>query len=373
VDGTSVTALVADILFTPDRVGREAIAACEPSALSDAAEREQVLPLVLREAQRLGLDRHVHALQERVRRWTLHETLEREAVRAVLDAVSGTPLLFFKGASLAYATYESPADRMRVDWDILVRDEDEAVADGALRATGFQRDLKTPRGIRTRQQSYRRAAGAGECTIDLHTGVLNAPALARRITFEQLFPRSVPLPSLHPSARGTADIDSLLIACLHRLSHHSDEERLIWDYDITLLADRIERAPAQLDALLARAKAWRVGPLIALEVVRAGTRTRRDVSPLRAGWIDTLASQPSDVMDFARARRSRGDDFLIDWRSLGWKDRLSLVRETLLPDARFVRESSGSALPLPLLYVRRAFRGAAAWLSRPGRSQDPRA
>ena len=366
MDGTSVTGLVADLLFNTGAVTRDAIAACDPEVFAETAEREQVVPLLVAPVQRFGVEPHLAALQARARRWTLHEALERDVIRALLDGAEGVRTLFFKGASLAYATYDAPADRMRVDWDILIDAADERAVDRALRAAGFEKDLKTPRGLRNRQQSYRRRAGAGECTVDLHTGILNAPSLASRIRFDQLAARSVPLPLLHPLARGIDEADALAIACLHRLTHHSEEERLIWDYDITRLAERVEGDAVLLAALIDRAREWQVGPLVAIEVVRARTRTGMDMPARRAAWVETLVLQPCDVMEFARPGRSRSDDFLIHWRRLGWKDRVSLVREALLPDPQFVRESTGSSLPLPLLYARRAVRGAAAWFRRPG-------
>jgi hypothetical protein len=361
VDGASAADLASDLLFHPDRVTRERFATVEAHALAAEAERQQVLPLLLAAVRQRGWEAGV--LQHRARVWTLHEALERDAVRGVLDELhrAGVRSLFFKGAALAFGVYGDPRDRMRADWDLLVAGEDFAVTGGVLRARGFVKDLKTPRGIRNRQQTYRRAVSSGECAIDLHSGVVNAPALADRIRFEDLFARSIPLTGLHGDARGTDDIDSLVVACLHRVAHHSGELRLIWDHDIRLLADRVDSAGA--GALLARAAEWRVGPLVAAEIARV-------MQPAPA-WIEALAAQPSDVIDLGRPNRSRGDDFLIDWRALGWRGRAALLRETLLPAAAYMRESSGSSLPLPVLYVRRAVRGVGAWLRRPRRTNRP--
>lgn len=362
MDGASVTALLAGLLFHPNRLDRAACARVDPRALAAAAEREQVLPLVLRAMQRDGWDHDPRlgaqcgAVRAAVRHWALHEALERAAVIDLLDRAAAIRGIFFKGAALAFTTYAAPQDRMRVDWDLLIAEADVDRMESALAASGFVKDVKVPRGLRNRQASYRRAHGAGECAIDLHTGVVNAPALAERIRFDDLFERSVPIPSLQASARAMGAVDALVLACLHRLSHHSGEHRLIWDYDIHLLAAAVDPG-----ALEARAAAWRVGPLVAAEVARVAHRASSPVP----GWVGALASQPSDVAHFTRPNRSRGDDFLIDWGGLGWRGRATLVRETLLPDPAFVRASSHSSLPLPFLYIRRAARGLLAWIRRP--------
>ena len=360
MDGPSVTVLLADLLFNPEQITPERCASVDAQALAASAEHHQVLPLVLAAMRRRGCD--ADAMHSRVRAWTLHEALERAAVAEVLDRAAGIRTLFFKGAALAFSLYGDPRERMRVDWDLLVEENGFDALERALLACGFQKDLKTPRGLRNRQQSYRRAVSTGECAIDVHTGVFNAPALADRIRFEDLFARSVALPSLHPAARGAGHADALILACLHRLAHHSDEERLIWDYDIRLLVARADAA-----TVLARAGEWRVGPLVAAEITRVWSRVPAAVP----AWVASLAAQPSDVLSLARVNRSRGDDFFIDWQALGWRGRAALVRETLFPDPAYMRLSAASPLPLPVLYLRRMARGAAAWIRRPRGTDRP--
>ena len=372
----SVTALLSALVFQPLKIDPGALAAHDPPALANAAGVEQVVPLALHGLQRMeaaGRDvpaAQLEAMRHAARRWTLYEALQRRAVADVLDRAAGVPLLFFKGAALAYAAYESPADRMRLDWDLLVEPLRARDAERALLAAGFRKDLKKPGRVRVRQHSYRRDTGDGECTIDLHTGVFNAPALADRIAFADLHAASVALPVLHPAARGTGGADALVLACLHRLAHHPGDDRLVWDCDIRLLTGRLEGG---LIEVIRRARGWDAGPLVAHEVARVAARAGDTLPDDTRRAVDTLAAQPSRLAAFIREDRSRGDDFLLDWRALGWRDRAALARETFLPDAGFVRASSPSRLPLPLLYVRRIAAGAAAWLRRPGRPDRDRA
>lgn len=360
--------VLASLIADSSQVGASPLAGIDPPVLVAAAEHEQIVMQALRALEQVaarpdgGVVRaHVDAMRGAARRWTLYEELQRKAVHGLFDDLPGVRVLAFKGAALAYGMYTAPADRMRMDWDLLVEPARAATVERVLLARGFTKDLKTPPGIRMRQQAYRLPIGDGECTIDLHTGVFNAPALASRIGFDSLYAQSVPLPSLHREARGTGAVDSLILACLHRLVHHAGETRLVWDVDIRLL---VRALAERMDDVAARAREWKVGPLVASEI-------RRAAGPV-AG-IDALAAQDSDVGGFAAGARSRADDFLLDWRALGWRDRAALARETFLPDAAFVKSTAGSRLPAPLLYARRLLRGAAAWLRRPRPPAPPRA
>lgn len=348
------------LILDASRIGADALRAIEPAALAAAAEHEQVVMQALRALEDVSareggeaVRAYVEAMRDAARRWTLYEALQRRAVRGVFDDLPDVRVLAFKGAALAFCAYADPADRMRMDWDLLVEPAAAAAVERVLIDRGFVKDLKTPSGIRMRQQAYRLPIGDGECAIDLHTGVFNAPALATRIGFDALWAHAVPLPSLHRAARGTGAVDALILACLHRLVHHPGERRLVWDLDIRLLARQLAE---RMDDVAARARAWQVGPLVAGEMQRAA-------GPV-AG-LEALAAQACDVTGFAADARSRADDFLLDWRALDWRGRAVLARETFLPDAAFVKSSAGSRLPAPLLYARRLFRGAAAWLRRP--------
>ena len=357
----SVGSLLSSLVFHPDRVTGAAVAALDPAALVSAAEQEQVVPQALRGLPPVA-GRHRELMHESARCWTMYEALQRRAVCDALDRMNGIPALFFKGASLAYGLYAAPSDRMRMDWDLLVSRTHFASAEQALRDAGFVADVMPAAGIRFRQQTYSRAVGEGGCVVDLHHGVVNVPALADRISFENLLERSIPLPELHASARGISDVDALVLAGVHRLMHHAGEVRLIWDHDIRTLAARLEH---RMDAVERLADAWGAGPLLAVEMVRAFRETGDD-PPLRVrAAIEALASQSSDLRAFTAGSRSRSDDFAANWRAQGWRGRLSLARETLFPSASFVRAASGSSLPLPLLYLRRIVLGARAWFRRP--------
>ena len=359
--GRAPTAVLETLLGHPGRLDPGALSALTVQALVDAAVSHQVVPLA---AQALRVSApgtpHAGAMHAAAAAWALREAGEREAIARFLDAAEGVPLLFFKGASTAYGAYASPSLRMKEDWDVLAAPGAHAAAARALVAAGFAADAASKPGrVRMRQQSFRRDVPGSECIVDLHMRPLNPPALADRIAFGELARRSVPLPALHPSARGLADAAALVLACVHRLAHHSGEPRLAWDYDVLLLA---RRATAETIAEVETCAAgWRAEAFVCAEVRRVFARFGEPIPAPLAGALARLDMAPPADPAFLRGDRSRAREFALDWRVLGWRDRAALVRETLLPDTAFMRASTGSRLPLPLLYVTRIARGVRAW------------
>ena len=353
--------LLAVLLIDPARLDGQAIGAGDAAALVREAERQHVVPLAARALDAIDATAPAAvAMHAAAAAWALRERAEREAIGAFLDAATGVPLLFFKGASTAHTLYAAPWMRMREDWDVLVAPGSDAAARAALAAAGFAADRATKPGrIRMRQQSFRRDVPGSECIVDLHVRALNPPSLADRIPYADLERCSVPLATLHPAARGLDDAAALVVACAHRLAHHSGEPRLSWDYDVLLLSRRMDGEGARRAAALA--ERWGAGAFVAAEIDRVAARFGE---PSNAELVRTFDRAPAATRGYLRPNRSRAREFALDWRALGWRDRMGLLRETLLPDASFVRAATGSRLPLPLLYVARAARGAAGWFRR---------
>ena len=89
--------------------------------------------------------------------------------------------------------------------------------------------------------------------VDLHWRSSNSPALARLMDYEEMQARAVPVPSLGPAAFAPCPVHALLFACIHRAGHeHAPmyvdgvavpvKDRLIWLYDIHLLASKMQGA-----------------------------------------------------------------------------------------------------------------------------------
>lgn len=352
---------LAVLLTHPERLDARTLGAIDAGALVREAEQQHVVPLAAQALDAIDASTPAAtAMHAAAAAWALRERGERDAVGAFLSAAAGVPMLFFKGASTAHTLYTAPWMRMREDWDVLVAPGSEAAARGALAAAGFAADRATKPGrIRMRQQAFRRDVPGSECIVDLHVRALNPPSLAERIPYADLERCSVPLAALHPGARGLADEAALVVASAHRLAHHSGEPRLSWDYDVLLLSRRVEGEGAARVAELA--DRWGARAFVAAELRRVAARFDEPPNGELARMIDEA---PDVAHGYLRPNRSRAREFALDWRALGWRGRMALIRETLLPDPSFVRATAGSRLPLPLLYAARIARGAAGWFRR---------
>jgi len=342
----------------------------DPHALLDASETHQVVPLVAQALHAIDPDapasRTLHAAAAA---WALREQSERAAMAALLDAAHDVQLIVFKGAATAYGLYPHPWLRMREDWDVIVAPGDGDRMRAALDVAGFVPDAATkPGAIRMRQRSYRREVPGSQCIVDLHDRVLNPVALSEAITYETLARETVPLPSLHASARGPDDAAALVLAATHRLAHHSGEPRLAWDCDVLLLLRRLgSGAGRSVDRAAELARTWGVSALVEAEVRRilarfgepAGPHVRHLLDSLGDSGATTVAARP-----FLRERRSRAREFALDWRALGWRARLALMRETLVPDPAFIDASRPSRAPMPARYLWRILRGMIGWFRR---------
>ena len=337
-----------------------------------AATSHGVLPLLaphLHQAKTLGQwpasirERLVEAARNEV----IVESLRRREVRRlhVALAAAGVRPLLMKGTALAYLCYPHRL-RPRGDTDLLVRRTDVTWATRALHTLGYRRALQTPGELVMPQMQFVKQERPGITHVcDLHLKIANPQLFAQTLSYDELSARAVDVPGLGAGARALGPVDALLLACIHRVAHHNDCEKLLWIYDIHLLANGMDRAT--LGHVAARAAEKRIKAVC-----------RRGLS-LAHRWFHTEV--PDDVMQalasvdaaepsaaYLGGRLRPMDVVWSDLKAMGrWRDRWQLVREHLFPPGGYMRERYGvsSSLLLPALYLHRGARGACAWLRRP--------
>jgi Uncharacterised nucleotidyltransferase len=333
-----------------------------------AAKREGVLPLLADAAESAGWDTEFRA---RVRASVLGEAAlaiiaERE-LRTVLDALAEDNIvpLLFKGAHLAFTVYPSPDRRPRVDTDLLIKESDRDAAKQCLRRIGYLPAMRVTGDVAFGQCQYWRVDRSGAAhTIDLHWRVANPKAFGGRVTYDELRRTAVAIPQLGRNAFAPSTIYALLIACLHRTAHHADAPRLIWLYDIHLLASRLSER--EWLSLVEIATDRGIAPVVAagLEHALEALPTpvpREVVDRLRSRTVETDA----DVLAFLDGSPPQIRIALSDLRRThGWRARARFVREHLFPPASYVQEryQSHSQAMLPLLYAHRIASGGVKWL-----------
>lgn len=282
-------------------------------------------------------------------------------LKKVVDAAAarGVVPLFIKGAALSDSVYPAAELRPRVDTDLVVtRGEVEALV-AALKDLEYLVELAPD--VAPANQVIVRGRDPHD-VLDVHWGISNARQFARLFDVDAL------------RARGTINIrglsvpslvDSLLIACVHRVAHHYGSERLIWLCDIVLLWEALSADERQL--FWNRAAEGKIVTVCADGVTRAFHWFRRDaVAPDARAWLGADAGRGERSARSLNPRRLRLAQLASDVRaSEGMREKIRFLRRLAFPDPTQIRlRFPNSPAPLPLLYMRRGFRAVRKLFSR---------
>lgn len=298
----------------------------------------------------------------------IFEPFRREEVARVLDALAaaGVKALVFKGTALAYTCYPEPWLRPRLDTDLLIRRGDVEPACRVFEQLGCTRTLRTAGEHVTHQLTYVSAQHGLHIAFDVHWKLSDPQAFADLFSFEELEREARPVPALARAAKTFGDEHALLVACTHRVAHHYDHDILIFLYDIDLLARRLSPSGWDRVSAMATAKRIRQVTLRGLDLASSllGTPVPNEVRATLADLGSWAGSPGGEASGAYLATGLRKVDILrADLRELGWRGRVRLIREHLLPAPAFVLRSYGQPWPglLPFLYLIRIIRGANAW------------
>lgn len=319
-----------------------------------------VAPLAYRTARvpELRQDAIRAAALEPLRAGDLAEVLEALAKRDV-------EALVLKGGALAYEIYASPDLRPRGDCDLLIAETSIDVAREVLSAMGFVETV-TSGDEQLRQASFTRAGAMGiRHVYDVHWAVTNTPVFASALRFDEVRARSVVVPRLGPHARTLSPADALLLACIHRVAHHHDSDRLIWLADIALLRDRMTAEEHR--AFWRQAADGRVVGVCSSSIALADEWMSRPSHDLAEQWLSAAEiDREESSRTFLDRDITRGGVLLADFRPLSWRARGERLWQLVFPPATFMLASfrTRSRILLPWLYMYRALRGIARLFKR---------
>jgi len=284
----------------------------------------------------------------------------------VLDALagSGVKALVFKGTALAYTCYAEPTLRPRLDTDLLIRPDDVDAAARVFERLGCTRTLRTEGQLVTHQFTYVSAQHGLNIAFDVHWKLSDPQAFADLFSFDELEREARHAPALARAAQVLCDEHALLVACTHRVAHHYDHDILLFLCDIHLLARRLGPSGWARVSAMATAKRIRQVTLrgLTLAATLLGTPVPDGVRAVLAGFGGCVSSEePSSA--YLETGLRRVDILRADLRALGWRNRLKLLREHLLPAPAYVLRSYGQTRRelLPFLYLIRIARGASGW------------
>jgi Uncharacterised nucleotidyltransferase len=301
---------------------------------------------------------HAPQLREDAIRAAALEHARCEDLREVLAALHarGIDVLITKGSALAYDLYPQPELRPRGDTDLFIAPDDLDSLREAMRAIGAEERTGSGDEHGLRQALFKR----GPHAYDVHWAVANSALFADVIRFGEARSRARALPALSEHARGLSHVDALLLACIHRVAHHHDTERLIWLYDIALLRERMTREEHALFWQLAAERG--VVGVCMRSIALADEWCNR--AP-RFEAHDFLSERQLRAGEPSRAYLDRemtyGRMMLSDLGALPWRLRMRRLWQLAVPPRAFMRERfpRRGRLALPWLYVYRGARGLA--------------
>ncbi len=305
-------------------------------------------------------------IRQQATEWTMWELRHQDLVMQLLERLAGRDIeaLLFKGTALAYDLYSRPVLRSRGDTDLLVEASERVRVEEVLESLGFVRDPGLRGSLLSYQASYTFVEQNGSIhSVDLHWRVNDSPVLAELFTYEDLHARAEPLPQLSPHALKICSVDGLLLACLHRSKHkqtpyfvdgvaHYSGDRLIWLYDLHLLAQSLTQDQWAEFLALASQKGLRALCLEGLLIARSRYGTELDDECIEALSCGSAPEPMADYMEASPFRRLWLDVCAID-SSL---DKLGFLREKILPPTDHIRNlyPDAESAWLPRLYLRRA-------------------
>ena len=306
------------------------------------------------------------ALLQRRRDAAATEIVRERELAKLVGALNeaGIAALLLKGAGLAYTVYPQPWLRPRLDTDLLVADGDRTRAIAALQTLGYQPSTHFGGELVSYQAQFRTSDRLGLLhRVDLHWKIANPQVFADTFSFDELERQAVRIPRLGSGARTLSPGHSLVLACVHRVAHHANSDRLLWLYDIVVILNAMTINELERAGGIAEAK--NLQPIVAAGVGRAldlmGSRAERP-------GLDRLLRAPSQrdlaTVEFLSTRRTKLDDLRSDLRALpGWPAKFRLIREHLFPPRAYIRQAYGVSHPvlLPFAYAVRAVSGASKW------------
>jgi hypothetical protein len=302
----------------------------------------------------MGQDDRVTILADAVRVRELVAVL-----RACEDA--GAKPVVFKGAALAHTHYAESWRRPRYDADLLIAPDSRERVFDILRRFGYERRSFTSGDLVMFQAPFERVDRLGiDHALDIHWRIANPHVVSHVLTHEELVERSASVPVMDYPMRVPSPVDSLLLACIHRVAHHPGFEKPVWIEDIHLLASRFTHSEWQ--AFVVRATHGSVRAICTDGLTRARERFQT-VVPLEVLTALSNGDRESSSI-FLQEELRPVDRLKADVRALGPLAAARLVREHLFPPAEYMRAAYGvrHRAWLPAYYVARVLSGMSKWL-----------
>ncbi len=316
-----------------------------------AAREEGVLPLVRHSFSRAGWPESMpQVVRQKLRRGSLavvaaNNVYYRELARilAAIAEVGNTEVAVLKGAALASTLYADPGLRPMGDLDLLLRPEGLASALSTLRDLGYGPifpEIGKGWNESVGHAVTFRGGPYGRVLVDLHSRLVAGEADWRSPPLTWIWDRMEhwKKPSPLAGACGLSRTAQLLYLAAHLvLQHGAAEARLIWYYDLHLLAQAADRI--DWDELLRRAHElrWAAAVRVALEGCRRQLGTpfpERLLEELDRRVEPSARRVVATMMDPVQTRATQ---LWNQTRCLTWPARLRLLARHVFPSPAYLR------------------------------------
>lgn len=219
---------------------------------------------------------------------------QREGIRALL----------LKGPAWGYSIYPHPSTRPSGDIDILVLPEMFQEGRRVLEALGYKcwrKRFEVAHRFDCEEVFVKKDATAIAFPIELHWDIHKYFGTDRRNDIEGLFNRSECIQVCDTPVDILSPVDALIHAALHLALTHNRNLRLIWLYDIGLLAGRL-CGPEDWRFFVERASASGAGEAAALSLQGAGLWTNLETTKVSLLALEELrnSAQAREKVRIAR-------------------------------------------------------------------------
>jgi hypothetical protein len=336
--------------------------------LLESANGHGVLPLLADAAASSRWDpEFVAAMRPTVAAEAVLAIVRERELKRVLTALGAERIapLVMKGAHLAFTLYPSPDKRPRLDTDLLIREADRDRVKHCLQSIGYTPVPHVTGEVAFTQFQYCRVDERGTShTLDVHWRIAIPKVFSDRLSYEDLARDAVPLPRLGSHAFAPSLKAALLVACVHRTAHHGTSRRLVWLYDIHLLAASL--TPDDWQYIVEMASSRGLSSVVAAGLRDAVACFGSSTPSTVIDRLEALSGETErDVLEFLRGTPPQISVAISDWKRIrGMRERVRFIQEHLFPSAAYIRHRYGvsSAAALPVCYTHRIVTGAVKWV-----------
>ena len=295
---------------------------------------------------------HTQSVRAEHAKTALLDALHRTALAELSQALASAEVrgLVIKGAALAHSHYPSPGLRPRVDTDLFIEPAQQLQAHQILLDSGWRTVASNFSAVVLPERTYQKNFSGAVISLDVHWALSSRPLLARALAFATLYADSVAFDGAGHWRMPSA-VDALLIAAVHRIGHHRDQERFIWLYDVHLLWQAM--TPTQQEQTLHRAEQSQLCAILWDALTASQALFRTEISPAQIARLQSAKNEPG-----AALLNENLSDFAFDWRFAGWRERYALIKQRVWAEPEYLRSRfNAKNMPILVLQVRR-------WLGR---------